>query len=386
MSFECPICRDVFNKDNPEKIPKILKCGDTLCVKCLNKLMEKAKKICPICITEIKENIEDIRTNLFAYYIKNTIICPICLKEFEEYFSSEKAPKILKCGETFCFDCLKKNYKNEEIFCPICGKTNKEKLENIPVNKCAIELVEKEILNNVEYLNTETDTKIFDYEFSIGIMGNTNVGKTSLTHYFYKGAPLVNPNNTIGFEFHYKLLSIKKNKIKIRLWDTAGQETFRSYSMGLLRGVNAVLIIFSLTLPYSKELEKDSYNEWKNADKEKKAKIEEELRDEAFAQAKSWYNQFCQLSDESDKIIYLIGNKMDDVEHRIIKREDGIKLAKELNVPYFETSAITGENIYKIFTRLCLDLMKKIKKKRKFDRSIININEAEAYENTSRCC
>ena len=75
-------------------------------------------------------------------------------------------------------------------------------------------------------------------------MGDPHVGKTSITHYFYKGKPLINSQNTIGFEFHYKLMSIKKKNVKIRLWDTAGQEVYRSFSMGLLKGVNALLIVF----------------------------------------------------------------------------------------------------------------------------------------------
>ena len=69
---------------------------------------EQIKKNCPICTKEINEKKEDVRTNIFAYNIKNAIICGLCMKEFDNFINSEKAPKVLKCGETFCFQCIKK--------------------------------------------------------------------------------------------------------------------------------------------------------------------------------------------------------------------------------------------------------------------------------------
>ena len=107
------------------------------------------------------------------------------------------------------FSMYKKNYENKTILCPICGKKNLETIENIPVNKCAIESVEKEILNNIQFLS-DNNSRIYDYEFSIGLMGDSDVGKTSINHYFYKGKPLIGSQNTVGFEFHYKLMSIKQ--------------------------------------------------------------------------------------------------------------------------------------------------------------------------------
>ena len=246
-----------------------------------------------------------------------------------------------------------------------------------------MELVEDEILNNIEFINSN-ESSTFDYEFSIGIMGDINVGKTSITHYFYKGKPLVKTQNTIGFEFHYKYLTIKNKNIKIRLWDTAGQEAFRSYSLGLLRGVDAVVIVFSLTVPYDPELSKQLYDNWKNADKDKKEQIEKNITKAAFNQVRSWYRQFTQMSDVKDKTIYLLGNKVDDIEHRVIKKEDALKLAKELSLEYFETSAITGKNIYKIFSKLCQELIKKIERKNNIPEKKMKISSQKA--NKGGCC
>ena len=86
--------------------------------------------------------------------------------------------------------------------------------------------------------------------------------------------------------------------------------------------------------------------------------IEDELKKETFENIKSWLNQYNQINEENYKIVFLVGNKIDDVEKRFIYREDGLNFAKELSLIYFETSAITGENLYNIFSKLCLLLMK----------------------------
>ena len=393
MSFKCPICYDEYNEKNSLKIPKILKCGCTLCFQCLNFSINKSKKVCPICTSEILENLEEIRTNIFAYNNKNAFVCSICLKEFDNNAKSEKAPKVLKCGETFCLECIKKNYKNGSIFCPTCAQTTQEKLEEIPINKLAIDLVEKEILNNIEFLNSESESS-FEYEFSIGLLGEPGVGKTSITHYFYKGCSLTDSQATIGFEFHFKLMSIKEKKIKLRLWDTAGTEAYRSLAMGLLRGVDAVVIVFSLAIFYDPDIEQEKEIEWKNADEKKKEEISEKITKDTFNRVKSWYNQFSQFNDEKGKIIYLIGNKLDDVEHRVIKKEDAINLAKELNLKYFETSAITGENINQIFSKMSLDLMTKKSYSRRNtinlkSKKIPNVDkktDKKSKNSTTKCC
>ena len=379
MSFTCPVCYEEFNK-NSGKIPKILKCGDTICFICLQKIYKNNKIICPICTIESNDDIESIRINNFAYYTKNTIICQVCYKEFNNSINSERTPKVLKCGDTICLNCLKKNYnkENNEVFCTLCAKTYDEKLEDMPVNKCVIQLGEEELINNIEILGSLKNPNEFDYEFSIGLMGDSGVGKTCLTHYFYKGIPLKDSLASVGCEYHFKLLKIKNKIIKIRLWDTAGQEVYRSAIMGLLKGVDAVLIVFSLAERYE-EKEQDITKE----------KFEEEYKINSFNSVRSWYKQYSQLSDTNDKVMYLIGNKLDDVENRAIKYEDALKLAKDLKMKYFETSAMTGKNINTIFFKLCISLMEKVDKKEKVKKNTIiidNQNVRNQNNNQKKCC
>ena len=355
MSFECPICMIEFDRE--KHIPKLLKCGDTICTICLNDIFKRGKE-CPICRTKIDEGIEILRTNIYAYNAKNKIICELCLEEFDTNFNSEKVPKILKCGDTFCFNCILKltnNINENEISCPTCMQISTEKWEDMPVNKLAIELYEQEKINNMKFFNVDDKDlpESPDYQLSVGLMGEPAVGKTFITHYFYKGEPCENSSTTIGYEFHFKLLTIDDLFIKIRLFDTAGQEVYRSLAMGILRGVDGAAIVFSLTISnyYSEE--------WENADKERKAEIEEQYKKDAFAKVRGFYKQYSQVVNINEKIVFLIGNKVDDVKKRVIKKEDALNLAKELNVKYFETSAITGENINNVFKRLFLELYNK---------------------------
>ena len=132
MSFECPICLEAFNNKIPNKIPKLLKCGDTLCVKCLRDLYLSEKIVCPICQKEINEIFEDIRINNYVLYDNNNIICDLCLKEYTNSFNSVYTPKTLKCGDTLCLKCLEKYYKNNEITCPICRKKKQRKIGRNP--------------------------------------------------------------------------------------------------------------------------------------------------------------------------------------------------------------------------------------------------------------
>ena len=336
MSFICPVCCLDF-KENSEIIPQILNCGDTICLNCLNKNKQNDAITCPICSKETND-LKNLRTNNFALHKSNNRICKLCHNEF----NSERIPKVLKCGDTICLNCLKKSYNNDinndndEILCPICKQDHKENLDAIPLNKLIMKLLkEEELLANIKILPVQKDINSFDFEFSIGVIGESGVGKTYLVNYFLKEKPLLNYIKKNEYEFNYKLISIRNKSIKIKLFDTLGQEVYKNFNLSLLKSVDAILIIFSLT-------QKDSFN---------------------FV--KTWYEQYTQLGDVKDKIIYLIGNKSDDDKNKEIKNEEAINLANELSLEYFETSAMNGNNINKIFLKICLNLMESFEAKGK---------------------
>ena len=225
----------------------------------------------------------------------------------------------------------------------------------MPDNLCIIYLAEHELYTNVKYLSEKSiSPKELGYLFSLGLMGETHGGKTSITHYFHTGESLENSISTIGYDFHYKFISINNKFVKVNLLDTAGQERFGSLAAGALRGVHGLLLVVGLTIVNNHR----NYEKWKHSKGEEKAQIEEEILQEKIKALEFWLEQFYQFNQQEKRVIYLIGNKIDDKENRIIKKKDVQKFAEEHELKYFETSAKTGQNIYNVFENLILDLIK----------------------------
>ena len=352
QTTECSLCFEDF-KDDPDHIPKIMKCGDSFCVKCIKTLIIEDKIICPICKAIITEKIDEMPINKYALNPKKNLFCEKCLGEYSNDLNSKKAPRILKCGDTFCTECLEKVRSNNKIICPSCKEESCEEVEKLYINNCVIEEYQNEITLNFQYMEKEIDINKLDYRFSVGLMGESAGGKTSIAHYFYTGKSFEqSPIPTYGIDYHFKFATCKDKTIKIILWDTAGQEKFNSVSAGSLRGVQALLLVFSLT-PISIHIAK----EFQEAKGEEKLKIQKDYTLNTFNEASFWLQQFNTFNKQEKKIIYLIGNKCDDIENRIIKLEDAHKFAKDNKLIYFETSAKTGRNIQKVFESLTLNLM-----------------------------
>jgi GTPase SAR1 family protein len=351
---ECSLCFQDF-KDDPDHTPKIMKCGDSFCVSCLKSLIIEDKIICPICKAIIMEKIDEMPINKYALNPKKTLVCDICLGEYSNDVNSKKAPRILNCGDTFCTECLEYNRCNDKNICLFCGEETCGEVKQFIINKCVIEEYENEVLLNFKYMDKEIlDINLIDYKFSVGLMGESAGGKTSIAHYFYTGE-YFGPNSisTIGLDYHFKFVTCKDKTIKITLWDTAGQEKFGSLSAGYLRGVQSVLLVFSLT-PIWKDGDDKKYKEAKG---EEKLKIQKDYTLKTFNTVSFWLTQFNSFNNQENKIIYLIGNKCDDIENRIIKLEDAKQFAQNNKLTYFETSAKSGRNIQKVFESLTLKLM-----------------------------
>ena len=128
--------------------------------------------------------------------------------------------------------------------------------------------------------------------------------------------------STIGIDNKFKDVELEDGKkVKIQIWDTAGQDRFRSITRNYYKGANGIVLIFDVT-------NKKSYENVKNWVKQ----IKEEV--------------------SSRVTIILVANKIDDVNHRIVTKEEGEKIANECGLMFFECSAKTGENIEHAFNEL----------------------------------
>ena len=124
---------------------------------------------------------------------------------------------------------------------------------------------------------------------------------------------------TIGLDYRLKSMKLKNGKtVKIQIWDTAGQDRFRSITKNYYKGSHGIILIYDITNPIT------------------------------FENITHWVSQ---VREEASKnvVIYLIGNKIDLEEERKVSTEEGEKLAEKLGLPFNETSAFDGTNINETF-------------------------------------
>ena len=164
--------------------------------------------------------------------------------------------------------------------------------------------------------------------FKILTIGKSVVGKTCILRRFVENKFLKNHLATIGIDFKTKTLNINNQEIKLKIWDTAGQERFRNITTQYYKGADGIVLVYDVT-------EESSYDK---------------IRD--------WMEQILYNTQRDDIGLVLLGNKC-DMEPRTVTEEQGNKMAEELKISYFETSALNGQGIKEAFEQLTRDIMKK---------------------------
>ena len=178
-------------------------------------------------------------------------------------------------------------------------------------------------IKKVEIL--DTDQKSFDLNFKTILIGNTGVGKSCLSLKATKGIFKEDFTSTLGFEFFSFNVKINNTIIKLQIWDTCGQEIYRSLIAGFYRSSSLAVIVYSVT------------------DKQ------------SFEDVDIWLKQVKTHGSLETKI-FLIGNKA-DLPDRVVSSEEGIKCKEENGMECFmETSAKTGFNARELFVNGAISL------------------------------
>ena len=161
----------------------------------------------------------------------------------------------------------------------------------------------------------------YDYIFKVLLLGNSDVGKSSLLLRFVDKTWSDSFVPTIGVDFKVKTMNIGDKTVKMQIWDTAGQERFRNVVASYFRGSNGILLIYDVT-------NRDSF---KNLD--------------------NWLEVI--ENNASDNVLkILIGNKVDLVDDIEIKKEEGQQFANRYNMQFIETSAKLDTNVSEAFETL----------------------------------
>ena len=153
------------------------------------------------------------------------------------------------------------------------------------------------------------------------ILGEANVGKTSLITRYFTGAFHQFCESTIGCSFSNKSITINNQSYKLDVWDTAGQEKYRGLMPMYYRNADVVFICIDLS---------------------------EERPQKLIDNYKSWHEQISLHSDKPDRIIILVGTKS-DARYQVLTEEEIRELIKEKNYTYFETSSKNNTGINTLF-------------------------------------
>jgi Ras-related protein Rab-6A len=155
-------------------------------------------------------------------------------------------------------------------------------------------------------------------KYKLIFLGDQGTGKSSILNRFVEDKFDSNYQATIGLDFQSKNIQIDNQDIHLLLYDTAGQEKFRSLIPMYTREANIIILVYDIT------------------------------RKDSFLHIPSWINELTNVKIE-DIIFVLVGNKIDLNNERNVSFEEGKKYAEDNNFIFEEVSAKTGENFPELF-------------------------------------
>ncbi|CEG36872.1 gtp-binding protein gb2 [Plasmopara halstedii] len=196
------------------------------------------------------------------------------------------------------------------------------------------------------------------------IIGDSEVGKSSLLLQFTEQHFQPIHDLTIGVEFGAKLLEVDGRKVKLEIWDTAGQETFLSITRSYYRGADGALLVYDVG------------------------------RKESFEHLGRWLQECHQNCHNDDVAIMVVGMKCDMAEsEREVTEEEGRSWAESHGLFFIEASAKTALNVEQAFTQTATTILRdfdysnrQMRKMSGVNRVSIDTNVERMQQTQSSCC
>ncbi len=157
------------------------------------------------------------------------------------------------------------------------------------------------------------------------LIGDSGVGKSNLISRFTKNEFAESHQATIGVDFSNRNVNVNNKIIKAQIWDTAGQDRFKSISQAFYRGSVAALVVFDLTSQKS------------------------------FESLATWMSEIERYADK-DIVLMLVGNKSDLARRRVVDFGKAIEFARLYDMDYIETSALDTTNVEAVFLKIIRDV------------------------------
>ena len=207
-------------------------------------------------------------------------------------------------------------------------------------------------------METAKGSEDYEFIFKVLLLGNSNVGKSSLFLRFVDDIRNDTFVPTIGVDFKIKTFEIDEKKIKMQIWDTAGQERFKNIISSYYRGAHGILLIYDVT-------DKDSF--------------------------RNLANWLIEIEKNANKNVLkvVIGNKTDLENRRVITYNQGKEFADTYGLKFLETSAKKNLNVNEAFETLGRELMaaagdKKIVKQKPNKK--ISVGQAQNLNTEKKNC
>ena len=174
-----------------------------------------------------------------------------------------------------------------------------------------------------------------DIEIKICLLGDVNVGKTSIASRYCKNTFSDLYINTIGGAYQQQSVTLNNGtKIRLHIWDTSGQDRFRSMTNLYYQDAQVAILTYDVT------------------------------NEESLESLNYWLEQLNNKVEVDNMILCLAGNKIDvEASKKVISTSKGKAFAEENNMIFFETSAKTGAGIKELFQAIAVKAYELMKNK-----------------------